>query len=257
MQLSFLARVLWATGFCELVVLTLVLLVRRRWQVFPFFTAYIGFQVLETIVLYSIHRWGSNSMYFWAYWAGTLLDLLLQLAVLLELTRIVLKPTGTWVRDARKMFILLAIAGAAVAAAIAFGLNPVMPTSLENWIEKGNLFAAMLNAQLFVAMALSSTRLGLAWRHHVMRIATGWALWAFIGLLVEGAYSYLGPKWHGVALDNIRIIAYQISTVYWAITLWLPEPKARTISAEMQSYLLGLQQHLNLGLQGISKLERR
>jgi len=257
MQLSLLAQALWAAGSCEVLALLLVLLVRRRWQVFPFFTAYITFQVLDNPVLYSIHRWGGTSVYFWAYWSGALLDLSLQLAVVLELARIVLKPTGTWVRDARKMFILLGIAGAVVAAAITFGLNPVRPTTLENWIEKGNLFAAMLNAQLFVAMALSSTRLGLAWRHHVMRIATGWALWAFVGLFVEGAYSYLGPQWHGVALDNIRIIAYQISTVYWIITLWLPEPKARTISPEMQSYLSGLQQHLNLGLQGISKVERR
>lgn len=257
MQLSLLAQVLWATGFCELLALLLVLLVRRRWQVFPFFTTYISFQVLEAVTLYGIHRWGSNSIYFWSYWSGVLLDLLLQLTVVFELTRIVLKPTGTWVRDARRMFILLGLAGAAVAAAIAFGLNPVRPTTLENWIEKGNLFAAMLNAQLFVAMGLSSTRLGLAWRHHVMRIASGWALWAFVGLFVEGAYSYLGPDWHGVVLDNVRIVAYQISTIYWTITLWLPEPEARTISAEMQSYLSGLQQQLNLGIQGISKLERR
>ena len=151
----------------------------------------------------------------------------------------------------------MAVAGTAIAAALSFGLNPVMPTSGENWIEKGSLFAAMLNAQLFVAMGLSSTRLGLAWRHHVMGIATGWALWAFVGLFVEGAYSYLGPNWHGVVLDNIRIIAYQIATVYWIVTLWLPEPKARTISPAMQSYLLGLQQHLDLGVQGISRLERR
>src|SRR5580698_9785610 len=225
MRLSLLAEVLWATGFFELLVLILVLVVRRRWQTFPFFSTYIIFQATEIVVLYGVYRWSSQRVYFWAYWAGCVLDLLLQLCVVFELGRIVLKPRGTWVRDARKMFLLLAAAGTLVAAAVTYGVNPVVPNSLNNWIEKGNLFAAMLNAQLFAAMAFASTRLGLAWRHHVMGIATGWALWAVVGLFVEAAYSYFGANWHGVVLDQVRIAIYQIATIYWAINLWLPEPE--------------------------------
>jgi hypothetical protein len=257
MQLSLFARVLWATGFCELLVLLLVLLVRRRWHTFPFFTAYMAFQAMETIVLYSIHRWSGPRVYYRAYWAGCFLDLLLQLSVVFELSRIVLKPTGTWVRDARRMFLLVALAGTLIAAAVSFGVNPTRPTTLDNWIEKGNLFSAMLNAQLFFAMGLASTRLGLAWRHHVMGIATGWMLWASVDLLTEAGYSYLGPSWHGVVLDNIRILTFQAATIYWTINLWLPEPKERTLSPQMQSYLLGLQQHLAVAVQGVSSFEKR
>jgi hypothetical protein len=256
MQLTFLAQVLWATGLCELVTLLLVLIVRRRWQNFPVFTAYITFQVVEAIALYGIHQWGSSSAYFWAYWVGVFLDLVLQLSVVFELTRIVLRPTGTWVRDAGKLFLLMAVAGALVAAAVSYAANPTMPNNLDNWIEKGSLFAAMLNAQLFVAMGLASTRLGLAWRHHVMGIATGWALWAFVGLFVEAAYSYLGASWHGLAFDQIRIVSYQAATIYWTVNLWLPEPQSRTLSPEMQSYLSALKQHATLGARGVSNLDR-
>ena len=257
MRLSLLAEVLWATGFCELLALILVLVVRRRWQSFPFFATYIVFQALETVVLYSIHRWSSSHAYFWAYWAGNILDLALQLCVVFELARIVLKPTGTWVRDARKTFFLLGVAGTLVAAAVSFGVNPTLPTTLDNWIEKGNLFSAMLVAQLFLAMGLASTRLGLAWRHHVMGIASGWMLWASVGLFVEAAYSYGGPNWHGVVLDNVLILAFQAATIYWIVNLWRPEPKARTLSPAMQSYLTGLQQHLEVAVQGVSSLEKR
>lgn len=257
MQLSLLARVLWASGFCELLVLLFVLLVRRRWHTFPFFTSYIVFQTLETVALYSIHRWSRGRVYFWAYWIGALLDLFLQLCVVFELTRIVLKPTGTWVRDARKMFFLLGITGAVIAAAVSFGVNPTLPSTLDNWIEKGNLFSAMLNAQLFFAMGLTSSRLGLAWRHHVMGIATGWMLWASVGLLVEAAYSYLGPNWHGFVLDNALIVSFQTATIYWIINLWLPEPRERTISPQLQRYLTGLQKHLTVAVQGVSSFEKR
>jgi hypothetical protein len=257
MQLSLLAQVLWAAGFCELVALILVLILRRRWQTFPLFTAYIAFQVLEATVLYLVHRFGNHRAYFWAYWIAAFVDLLLQLLVVFELARIVLKPTGTWVRDARRLFLFLGAMGTVVAAALSFAVNPTVPDSLGNWIEKASLFAAMLNAQLFVAMGLASTRLGLAWRHHVMGIATGWGLWAFIGLFVEAAYSYLGANWHGVVLDDVRILAYQAATIYWMINLWLPEPEKRTMSNEMQAYLSGLRQHLELGVQGVNTLERR
>jgi hypothetical protein len=257
MEFSLSARVLWAAGFCELVALVLVLIARGRWRAFPIFSAYISFQVIEAMALYGIHRFGNSYVYFWFFWICAVVDLALQIAVVFELSGIVLKPTGTWVRDARKMFFLLALAGTVVAAAVSYGVNPTVPNSLDNWIEKGNLFAAMLNAQLFVAMGLASTRLGLAWRHHVMGIATGWAVWAVVGLFAEAAYSYFGTNWRGVVLDNMRIVAYQIATIYWAINLWLPEPETRTLSSEMQSYLIGLQQHVKLGAQGVSSMRRR
>jgi hypothetical protein len=257
MQFSLLARVLWAAGFCELAVLLLVLLIRRRWRSFPVFTTYILFQVTEAVVLYSVNRWCAPHVYVWTYWTGAFVDLLLQLCVVTELARIVLKPTGTWVRDARRMFFLMGIAGTVIAAAVSFGVNPGLPTTLDNWIEKGNLFSAMLNAQLFFAMGLTSSRLGLAWRHHVMGIATGWMLWASVGLLVEAAYSYLGPSWHGLILDNALILSFQIATVYWIVNLWLPEPKERTLSPQMQAYLLGLQQQLAVAVQGVSTYEKR
>lgn len=257
MEFGVSARVLWVTGFCELVALILVLIARRRWRTFPAFSAYISFQVIDAIVLYGVYRFGNARVYFWSFWIGSIVDLGLQVAVLFELAGIVLKPTGTWVRDARKMFLLLALAGTVVAVAISYGANPTMPSSLETWVEKGSLFGAMLSAQLFVAMGLASTRFGLAWRHHVMGIATGWAVWAIVGLFVEALYSRFGTDWHGIVLDHVRIVAYQFATIYWTINLWLPEPETRTLSPKMQSYLAGLQQHVRLNAQGVSSMRRR
>jgi hypothetical protein len=258
MQLSLAAQILWATGFLELAALFLVLLLRRRWRAFPIFTSWIGFQVFRAIVLYFLYRYASHSVYALFYWCAVTIDLAMQIAIVFELARIVLKPTGTWVLNAKKTFLLLITAGTLIAAAAAWGVHPKAPNDMGDWIDKGNLFAAMLNAQMFAAMAFASTRLGLAWRHHVMAIATGWAIWAVVGLFVEAAQSYFGPDWRGVPLDEIRILAYQTATIYWTINLWLPEPAHRKLSAEMQSYLSGLQQQAQLGVRAISSnLDRR
>ena len=257
MNVPLAGEVLWAAGFIEHAALLLVLVVRGRWRTFPVFTTLIGFNAFRTILLVLIYRqYGFNALYGRVYWVASFVDLGLQLGVIGELARVVLKPTGTWVQDAKKMFLLLGIGGSVVAAAIAYGINPSSPTTLDFWIEKGNLFSAMLTLELFASMLFASTRLGLLGSSHVMRLGQGWAAWAAADLISEGIFSRFGENWHGGVLDSVRIVVYQAVTIYWIITLWRPEPKRRTLSAEMQAYLDGLHVQLQSELKHVSSIEK-
>lgn len=216
---------------------------------------------LRTIVLFIIYQYGSPKTYTNIYWIASFLELALQLGIVFEMARVVLKPTGTWIRDARNMFWLCGIVGAVIAAATAYAINPSIPVShglpVEFWLEKGNLFAIMLTVEVFVSMALASTQLGLVWTSHVMRIGQGLAVWAVVALITEGVYSHFGTNWHGVAVDNVRILTYQGVTIFWIITLWRPEPKRRTLSPEMQNYLDGLHRQLQSELHVVSHTEKQ
>ena len=220
------------------------------------FTLLIGFLTLRTVLLFAIYRYSSAHLYLVVYWSGAFLEVILQVAFVFEMARVVLKPTGTWVRDARKMFLVLGITGAAVAALIAYIINPSSPNTLDFWIEKGNLFFAMLVVELVVSMIFASTQLGLVGNSHIMRLGKGWALWAVVALVTEGAYSHFGANWHGVVLDYARTFTYFFVTIYWIITLWRPEPKRRTLSPEMQTYLDNLHQQLQLDLSRVGKIEK-
>jgi hypothetical protein len=253
MQLSFLDRALWVAGFFGNAALFSVLLARGRWRSFPIFAALIGFQVaINEIFLYLVYRFCNPTVYAEAYWTASILDLGLQLALILEIARNVLKPTGTWVHDARKLFIFAGTIGAVVAVFTAWAVNPTAPHSLGAWIAKGNLFSIMLTCELFLAMRMASTQLGLVWRNHVMGLGLGFATWAVVALVVETAHSYFGPSWHYDALIHIRGAAYNASTVYWVIIFWLQEPKSRKLSPDMQNYLRGLHQQAQFGLQAVS-----
>src|ERR1700743_503145 len=192
------ARVLWAAGFIAHACFLFILLSRGRLKTFPVFTTWTGFNVVRTILLFTVYSYGSKHLYGNVYWSASGLDLVLQVGVVFEIARVVLKPTGTWVRDAKKTFLLIGMVGAAFAALIAYSINPSSDSSLGFWIEKGNLFSSMLTVELFVSMAFASTSLGLVWTSHVMRIGQGWAVWAVVALFIEGAYSYFGANWHGV-----------------------------------------------------------
>ena len=256
MSFPLIARILWAAGFIEHAVLLFILLSRGRWKTFPVFTTWTGFNVVRTILLFAIYSYGSKPLYRDVYWSASFLDLALQVGIVFEIARVVLKPTGTWVRDARKTFLLMGLVGAAFAGLIAYVINPSGDSSLGFWIEKGNLFSAMLNVELFVSMAFASTSLGLVWTSHVMRIGQGWAVWSVAALIIEGAYSHFGPNWNGVVLDNVRILTYQGVTIFWIITLWHSEPKRRTLSPEMQSYLDGLHSQLQTELRSVSNTKK-
>jgi hypothetical protein len=122
MQLSLVARILWAAGFIELAALLIVLLGKGRWRMFPIFSLWIGFQVLRAVTFYPLYRHASHEVYARVYWSTAGLDLVLQIAIVFELARIVLKPTGTWVSDARRMFLLLVCVGTAIAAGASYGI---------------------------------------------------------------------------------------------------------------------------------------
>jgi hypothetical protein len=256
MNLSLLDGALWAGSFIGHAALLLVLIGKKRWKTYPVFTSWICFNILRDILLSAIYRYGSVQMYANVYWSAAILDLALQVALVFEIARIVLKPTGTWVLDARRSFLIFGTIGAIIAAGLAFAVNPGAPASLAGWIAKGQLFATLLICELFASMMFASSRLGLVWRNHVMGLGQGLTVWAVVVLFEDTAHSYFGPDWHADALDHIRILTYQIATVYWIITFWLSEPESRTLSDEMKVYLSERHKQAASGLRSVSSTER-
>ena len=243
MKVSSLAEALWATSFVEHVALLLVLVTRRRWSTFRFFTIFIAFNVVRTIVLFITYRFEPPRLYADVYWTATGIDLILQILVVLEILRIVLRPAGIWAEDARKRFRSLALGGALLAIPLSLVIHRRLPHGLGGWVEEGELFSVSLAVVLLVAMASSTTALGLVWRRHVAALAMGWAIWNFTNFFVEGGLSYLGSAWHGFQLDNVRIVAYELAVILWIVMFWIPEPERGTLTPEQQEYLFALQKH--------------
>src|SRR5579875_1319049 len=154
MRFSAVDNLLWAAAFVSTAVLMVVLLGRARWRQFPLLTTYTIFATVRTIALFLIYRHQSIFWYRRVFWSAMWLDFALQLAVVLEIARIVLRPTGTWVRDARAQFAAAGLGGAAVAALIVWWVSPPAETALAAWQLRGNLFTSLVICLLFVAMSL-------------------------------------------------------------------------------------------------------
>ena len=237
MGLTRLDEALWLAGFFGHLLLLAILLGRRRFQAFPFFTAYIAFGIAKSILDFSVYYAAGPTAYFWTYWSLVILDALLQLGVLYEMAHEVLRPAGAWAYGTRSTFLLISCGGALLAAALSYAVNPMAATTIIAWSIRLNLFTSLLIAELVIAMFLAATRIGLQWRNYVMGLAEGMGLWVCISICVDTAHSYWGWTQKYIFLEHLRMCAYLAALAYWCISFWRAEPARRQISHEMQTYL--------------------
>jgi hypothetical protein len=250
MGLTPIDKLLWLAGFIGQACLLALLLSRKRFRVFPIFFCFIAFGPIQNVTDFVIYHYGSQTSYFWTYWLLASFDSLLQLAVVYEMAKEVLRPTGTWVRDARTFFIAAGSVGAVLAAALSFAVDPTAPTGLFAWSIRLDLFSSLLIAELVVAMSFSAQRLGLQWRSWVMGLGQGLMLWVFVSLFVATAQSYWGWARAGryVALDHLRMCAFIGALGYWSVVFWRNEPERKPLSPEMMQYLKALHTDLSMDL---------
>ncbi len=248
MNLSALDLGLWAAILFGEAALFPILLYRRRWREFPVFTAFMGFWIAQNALLYAIHRLGSHAWYARVYWSGVLLDFAFQLAVVWEIARIVMRPTGTWVRDARRQFILWGAAGILLAAALPWLVSPPASSLLPRLELRGSLFASLVTCELIAVVTRTSRSLGLGWRNHVMALGNGWTAWAVAAILVDGLHSYFGAQRYFSELEHARMFVCLAALGYWMVQFWLEEPVRRPISPELRAYIEDLHRRIKSDL---------
>jgi hypothetical protein len=242
MQVSLVDNILWAGSFIGNLALLIVLLTHKRYKQFHIFTSIVGFDIVRDVALFFIYQYGGSELYRFVYWTAFAIDFLLQVALIFEVARIVLRPTGTWVRDARLSFLIGSVAGAIIAAVLTYAVHPSAPTSFGAWGVRAFLFTSLLFCELFLVMMFAAQRLGLVWKNHVMGLGQGLTAWALVSAGVDAAHSYLGTTYVSdfKALEHIRSLAYIVAVGYWIYIFRAPEPERRPLSPDMQKYLVAL-----------------
>ena len=198
--------------------------------------------------MYVIYLHGSRSWYAWAYYTAILIEFVLQLGVVWEIARIVMRPTGSWVRDARKQFILWGAAGIVFAAALPWLVTPPSASVLGRLEVRGNLFASLVICELIAVVTRTSKSLGLGWRNHVMALGNGWTVWAIVAILVDGLHSYFGAERYFGELERLRTFASLGVFAYWMVQFWMEEPARKPLSPELRAYIENLHQRMKIDL---------
>lgn len=237
------------TGPAVDAVLLSVLLYKARWKVFPAFTLMILLDLVSTVLLSLTEDAGHTSSFLRIYATAEVLTFLVQLAVLYEIMKIVLKPTGTLTSRALRKFTMVCALCVLIALATSFSLRPPAEHGIALLQMRSDIFTGLLTCEAVIAMMLAASRVGLPWKSHVMAVGQGLMLWALLTVTVEGLGAYLDPQQRLAArIYFVRSLIYLVTITYWTVSLWREEPARKPISPTMRKYIVALHDQVQYDL---------
>jgi hypothetical protein len=213
-------HLIWAAGLFGHLVLLAVLFLRRRVARFPWFTLLILFYFLRSVGLEAALRLSGHPARQFTNVVLDLVDVLLQCAVLAELTWIALRPLG----GVRRFTLPLLLLASGVLMVIR--LSPPGHSSLRSGLILMHFLFSMLMVEWAILLAFLLRPLRLTWRSHLVAISLGLGIYS-ASLLAGGGYFTTGRDMRDyVFFSFFRISLYLLILLWWAVTLWLAEPGA-------------------------------
>src|ERR1700678_680821 len=213
-------HLIWAAGLLGHVLLLGVLFARKRR--FPWFTLLIVFYFLRSVGLAATLHFSGHPAHRFALLILDITDVLLQCAVLAELTWIALRPLGGF----RRFTLPLLLVGSGVL--IVMRLAPAGYSSLRMDLVLLHFLLSVLMVEWAIVLAFLLRPLRLSWRTHVAALSFGFGVYS-AALLVGGGYFTIGREMSDyVFFSFFRISVYLLVLLWWALTLWLPEPTTRS-----------------------------
>ncbi len=223
MRLSLGALLLWAAGFCLNAALVFVLFRKRRHRIVPWFTMWMILDLVYSVALFLAFRFGSKHLYAVLYWTSDFLDVLLQIAVIVEIAGYILKRSGRWVEGSKVPLTMMAATAPLIALIMAVLMKPAAETRLDAWAARSSLFTTVMVSVLFTGVLVLSQQLGLNWRNLVLREGYGLMVWELVAFVTDTLHAYWRTAEHFSALEHLRMVVYLGSLLYWCTIFWLPE----------------------------------
>lgn len=244
-----LASALWISGPAADGLLIGTIVFKKRWQRFPGFTSFVAFDAIWVTSLFLINSSAVGSAYKLAYFSGSVVSFFLQIAILFEVARHVLKQPDKWSAGA---IFRLSLFGAVGAVCALIATSFIKGGKLTSWpilLDDMQIFSGLITCELIIAISLAAGQLGLPLRSHVLAIGQGLAAWSLLAAAAFGLELLVGD--HGrlyVYIDVFRALIYPLTVLYWTVSLWHEEPARKPISPALRKYIVALNDQVQYDL---------
>jgi hypothetical protein len=234
-HLTLLDYIFWVSGYVGYIILMSVLIIRKRYQTFRWFTILLGQDMIQSIVLYLIHKYGSDHTYFYTYWAMEWIDAVLRLFVLWEIARETARYTKDDARQVHKSLLRTGVILLPIAAILMWRSLPAQHDLVENLAIKSGVFTGVLVGVLVIMQVIGAWCCGVRLRVHTMALSIGLCFYYAAKLVV-----YLivmtddGGLW--LSLERWLKPIYILCLFFWSIVLWFDQPQ-RVLTAYMDRFL--------------------
>ncbi|MBV8050967.1 MAG: hypothetical protein JOZ80_07260 [Acidobacteriaceae bacterium] len=193
-------------------VLGAAMLWRKLHRKFPVFFAYVVFQLVNFAVIFPAHQYGSDSFYFYSYWAGTAISMGLGFKVIHEIFLDVFRPYHTLKDLGTVLFkwasLVMIFVALVVAVASPPGQSPIplAVMSMQRCVR-------VIQCGLILFLLVFSRYLAVSWKQHSFGIACGFGFFAAAEL--AGSALYAGRLIGAEMLGLLTTISYGCAIVIW------------------------------------------
>ena len=227
---SYIIRDLGLLGLTLQGLLAVAMLAKRSWRRFPFFAAYVWSSFAFGIAGYTLQT--SHKPYFYVYWTGEALGIVLGLLIVYEIFQHLFSVHGALLRLATITF-RIAIVILLSAGLIVFVTQPPSHTSnIGAAVQAVEQAARVIEVGLLMILFICSAAFGLHWKQAEFGIALGLGFFATIELLAVTLRPMVDQP--GALLLNVmRIAALDCSLFIWlGYLLAPPERAAATLNVQ-------------------------
>ena len=237
MSLQALFATVGLLGLAGEIALFAVLVARRQYKNFPVFSLYIGFNLLNDLVISTLvvvlppHVGRSLAL--------SLLPLqyLLELGVLLEIAWNVLRPVHISLPAGSIRVFIGSVALALLCGTLLAWHADNTGDKVQDFKAPLDLTFGLLRMLIFVATAGFAQLLGMGWQNKVLQLATALSFYSAVDLIVSLVQRYSGRS---LDLQRIRAVAFalEVGFLVWAFTT--KEVRRREFSPQMEQFLVTL-----------------
>ena len=210
-------HIIWAAGLIGHLLLLAVLLRRRRTGQFPWFTILILFDLVRSVTLPAVLHFSRHPVPLLVSRVIDLTDILLEFAVLAELTTIALRPLGA----ARRITLSLLLLASAVVMSIRLAPpgHTHWPVLLILLLSLGHFVLSLMFVEWAIVLGFLLRPLQLSWRSAVAVITFGFGVYS-AALLAGGGYFTTGREMRDyVFFSFFRVTVYLLVLLWWTVGL--------------------------------------
>lgn len=223
----------WVGCIVLQVLLAMVLLIRRVWESYPVFSAYVFFSLFEASILYVLAH--KTMAYFYTFWICEAIGVFLGLAVVREIFTKLFSPHPALRKLARIIFRAVAVVLLVLAGAVIYAQSGDA-RGIVNAVLLAAEATRILEVGLVMFLFLSSSAFGLYWRQNLFGIALGLGTLAAVELVTVSFIGHVNPV-VAQGLSLIRVLSFGTSLVIWLGYFLAPERATTAVEVPKRAQL--------------------
>ena len=203
---------LWILQPALQAIIAVIVFRRKLHKTFPAFFTYTLVQIALFAVEYPVYLRGSSSAYFYTFWAGAAVNIVLAFKIIHEIFLDIFRPYHA-LRDLGTALFKWAALIMVLVSVVVISISPGWDDPLKQTIEVVQRCVRVVQCGMVLFLLAFCKNLGVSWRRQSFGIALGFGFFAGAELLTTALYS--GQHLHFHLMNILNMAAYNVGMVIW------------------------------------------